>query len=229
MDEGGRGFEGERGLTRRAALGTAAAAALAAQMGGGVATAPAESRSATARARGLGRGGRPMRLGTVAAVAKRVGTGEPVAIVDLAAVDRNCARLDRMERSQQDRVAAGVQDVAIPRAAGVRAAQARPSPGDDPPPSRPLPSVAARARGDRLLDGVSADARRAAPLPRPRARRAASGGAHSGSMSMGSSCSARWTSCRSTPRASCRSMSCSRSTTGSRAAASTPGPSSPRR
>ena len=34
-----------------------------------------------------------MRLATVAAVAKRIGAGEPVAIIDLAAVDHNCRRL----------------------------------------------------------------------------------------------------------------------------------------
>ena len=34
-----------------------------------------------------------MQMATVAAVAKRIGNGEPVAIVDLAAVDRNCDRL----------------------------------------------------------------------------------------------------------------------------------------
>lgn len=34
-----------------------------------------------------------MPLGTVAAVSKRIGNGEPVAIVDLAAVDHNCHRL----------------------------------------------------------------------------------------------------------------------------------------
>jgi hypothetical protein len=34
-----------------------------------------------------------MALATVAAVAKRIGQGEPVAIVDLASVDRNCERL----------------------------------------------------------------------------------------------------------------------------------------
>ena len=34
-----------------------------------------------------------MQLSTVASVAKRIGEGEPVAIVDLAAVDHNCRRL----------------------------------------------------------------------------------------------------------------------------------------
>lgn len=91
MDAHDREPDRERGLTRRAALGTAAAAALATQVGGRAAAARAEP--AAGRARGLGRGGRPMSLGAVAAVAKRVGNGEPVAIVDLAAIDRNCARL----------------------------------------------------------------------------------------------------------------------------------------
>lgn len=38
----------------------------------------------------LGSGGTPMQLGAVAALAKQIGRGEPVAIVDLAAVDQNC-------------------------------------------------------------------------------------------------------------------------------------------
>jgi D-serine deaminase-like pyridoxal phosphate-dependent protein len=81
------------GLTRRAALGAAAGTALAVRLGAGAAPAGAAPATAALRTRGLGRGGRPMPLATVAALAKRVGNGEPVAIVDLAAVDRNCERL----------------------------------------------------------------------------------------------------------------------------------------
>ncbi len=70
---------------------------------------------------------------------------------------------DRLEREQQDRVAAGLQDAAIAGAARVCARQARPPAGDDSPPSRPVSGAAARADGDRLPDGLPADARRAAP------------------------------------------------------------------
>ena len=93
LDEGDHGSDSDRRLTRRAVLGTAATATVAVQLARGVAPAPAESRLASVLGRGLGRGGEPMQLGAVATLAKRIGKGEPVAIVDLAAVDRNCNRL----------------------------------------------------------------------------------------------------------------------------------------
>ena len=103
MDQGGRrsdststGSESERRVTRRVALGSAVSTAVAVQLAGRVAPAQADGtseRRAAPQAVALGRGGRPMELATVAAVAKRIGDGEPVAIVDLAAVDRNCSRL----------------------------------------------------------------------------------------------------------------------------------------
>jgi D-serine deaminase-like pyridoxal phosphate-dependent protein len=82
-------------LTRRAALGTAACGALTLQLAG--AADPTQASAVKTRVShdhdGLGSGGRPMQLATVAALAKQIGNGEPVAIVDLAAVDRNCDRL----------------------------------------------------------------------------------------------------------------------------------------
>jgi hypothetical protein len=80
-------------LTRRAALGSAVTAALAAQVARGGAPAQAAPLPAAEPVGDLGAGGRSMPLGTVAALAKRVGKGEPVAIVDLAAVDHNSSRL----------------------------------------------------------------------------------------------------------------------------------------
>jgi D-serine deaminase-like pyridoxal phosphate-dependent protein len=88
-----------RGLTRRAALGAAATTALAAQLGPGITNALAKPSIPAAPGRHLGHGGPPMALGTVAAVAKQIGNGEPVAIVDLAAVDRNCEHLIAWSRS----------------------------------------------------------------------------------------------------------------------------------
>ena len=82
----------EQGLTRRAALGAAAATALAAGLGPDATPALGDPPGASS-ARSLGHGGQPMSLATVAALAKRIGNGEPVAIVDLAAVDRNSGRL----------------------------------------------------------------------------------------------------------------------------------------
>ena len=88
--------DSEHGVTRRVALGSAVGAALTLELARGALPAraaalePARARAAADR---LGSGGRPMSLATVAAVAKRIGAGEPVAIVDLAAVDRNCSRL----------------------------------------------------------------------------------------------------------------------------------------
>ena len=93
MDE-----NGERRVTRRVALGTAASATLAVQLSGRAVPAQADR---TSRSRGLGSGGRPMQLAAVAAVAKRVGNGEPVAIVDLAAVDRNCRGLVRWSEANK--------------------------------------------------------------------------------------------------------------------------------
>ncbi len=88
----------EHGVTRRVALGSAVGAALTLELTRGAFPARAAAleyapASASAGAKGVGNGGRPMSLATVAAVAKRIGGGEPVAIVDLAAVDRNCNRL----------------------------------------------------------------------------------------------------------------------------------------
>jgi D-serine deaminase-like pyridoxal phosphate-dependent protein len=48
---------------------------------------------APAPAPSLGSGGAPMELAAVAALAKQIGHGEPVAIIDLAAVDQNCDAL----------------------------------------------------------------------------------------------------------------------------------------
>ena len=89
--------DGEHGITRRVALGSAVGTALALQLSGGLAVAsPGRGQLRgliTEAGGGLGRGGKPMPPATVAAVAKRIGKGEPVAIVDLAAVDHNCKRL----------------------------------------------------------------------------------------------------------------------------------------
>jgi hypothetical protein len=74
-------------VTRREALGATAAAAVALDAGAVGASA------ARRRPLALGRGGLPMEPAAVAALAKQVGRGEPVAIVDLAAVDRNCELL----------------------------------------------------------------------------------------------------------------------------------------
>ena len=97
------------GLTRRAALGSAVGTALAMDLLGAAAPATASAGSAIAANRpteglgvgNLGRGGRPMPLATVAAVAKAIGRGEPVAIVDLAAIDRNCHRLTTWSASNR--------------------------------------------------------------------------------------------------------------------------------
>ena len=87
----------EPGITRRVALGSALGTALALQLPGGLAIASpgrVQLRGLITEAGGgLGHGGDPMPPATVAAVAKRIGNGEPVAIVDLAAVDHNCNRL----------------------------------------------------------------------------------------------------------------------------------------
>lgn len=99
-----------RALTRREALGATAAAAITVSAGVDVADAARKHRAhrkhrrkhhrrhaasngpapAPAPAPSLGTGGAPMELATVAALAKQIGRGEPVAIVDLAAVDQNC-------------------------------------------------------------------------------------------------------------------------------------------
>jgi D-serine deaminase-like pyridoxal phosphate-dependent protein len=84
----------DHGVTRRVALGSAIATALALQLPDvAAATPPIQSYGASLQTGGLGNGGLPMRLAAVAALAKQIGVGEPVAIVDLAAVDRNCSRL----------------------------------------------------------------------------------------------------------------------------------------
>jgi D-serine deaminase-like pyridoxal phosphate-dependent protein len=92
-------------LTRRAALGVTAAAAITLSAGADVADAAREQRKRRKhrkRQRGpsasLGAGGAPMELATVAALAKQIGRGEPVAIIDLAAVDQNCDVLLRFSR-----------------------------------------------------------------------------------------------------------------------------------
>jgi D-serine deaminase-like pyridoxal phosphate-dependent protein len=53
----------------------------------------ASTAPAPAPAPSLGLGGAPMELAAVAGLARQVGRGEPVAIVDLAAVDQNCDAL----------------------------------------------------------------------------------------------------------------------------------------
>ena len=83
-------------MTRRVALGSALGTALAIQLPGGVAAANGgriQGHPANLQTAGLGSGGQPMELAAVAALAKRIGVGEPVAIIDLAAVDHNCSRL----------------------------------------------------------------------------------------------------------------------------------------
>lgn len=84
-----------RGLTRRTALG----AAMSAGLGLDLATAMARAQPAVAQRHapkrpltgsGLGAGGRPMTPAALAALSRRIGRGEPLAIVDLAAVDHNC-------------------------------------------------------------------------------------------------------------------------------------------
>jgi D-serine deaminase-like pyridoxal phosphate-dependent protein len=76
----------EAALTRRQALGATAATAAAAALDADAVSASAPRRRPPA----LGNGGLPMEPAAVAALAKQVGKGEPVAFVDLAAVDRNC-------------------------------------------------------------------------------------------------------------------------------------------
>ncbi|MEA2271896.1 MAG: hypothetical protein QOI98_604 [Solirubrobacteraceae bacterium] len=81
-----QGTESSSALTRRQALGATAATAAAVALDADAAGASAPRRRPPA----LGTGGVPMEPAAVAALAKRVGKGEPVAFVDLAAVDRNC-------------------------------------------------------------------------------------------------------------------------------------------
>jgi D-serine deaminase-like pyridoxal phosphate-dependent protein len=94
MDKG-PGTDG--GVTRRGALGGALSTALALGLTRGVAPAAAGQTDAATSlvpaGASLGHGGRPMSSSTVAALARRIGRGEPVAIVDLASVDHNCRRL----------------------------------------------------------------------------------------------------------------------------------------
>jgi D-serine deaminase-like pyridoxal phosphate-dependent protein len=92
-------------LTRREALGATAAAAITLGAGADVADAARKRRTRRKHRKrhrrpaaspvppSLGTGGVPMGLGTVARLAKQIGRGEPVAIVDLAAVDQNCDAL----------------------------------------------------------------------------------------------------------------------------------------
>ncbi len=92
----------DRGVTRRVALGSAIGTALALQLPDVAAATPSiQGFGANVQAGGLGSGGRPMRWADVAALAKRIGDGEPVAIVDLAAVDRNCSRLIGWSRANR--------------------------------------------------------------------------------------------------------------------------------
>jgi D-serine deaminase-like pyridoxal phosphate-dependent protein len=65
-------------------------AAVAVNLGAGAALAAPIARR---RRADLGSGGSPMSLAAVAGLAKSIGHGEPVAIVDLAAVDHNCRSL----------------------------------------------------------------------------------------------------------------------------------------
>lgn len=97
----------DKALSRREAIAATALAAVAIGAGADVADAadvrrtkrrPRKRRCGPAPARpapapSLGSGGAPMGLAGVAALAKEIGRGEPVAIVDLAAVDRNCEAL----------------------------------------------------------------------------------------------------------------------------------------
>lgn len=86
----------EGGVTRRVALGGAIGTVLALRLTDGLAAASStglQAQADSARIVGLGHGGKPLRLAAVAAFAKQIGNGEPVAIIDLAAVDHNCSRL----------------------------------------------------------------------------------------------------------------------------------------
>jgi D-serine deaminase-like pyridoxal phosphate-dependent protein len=74
-------------------LGGAIGTALALQLADVPPAAALRTSGASLAARRLGSGGRPMELAAVAALAREIGNGEPVAIVDLAAVDHNCERL----------------------------------------------------------------------------------------------------------------------------------------
>ena len=96
------GPDTDRGITRRGALGSAVGAAMALELTHGVGSAAADQRYTSASAPSLGHGGRPMALAAVAGLARRVGRGEPVAIVDLAAVDHNCRRL--IDWSKRNRI-----------------------------------------------------------------------------------------------------------------------------
>jgi hypothetical protein len=98
--------EPSAGLTRRQALGATAVTVAGVNVAATSALAAPgprkrrvhKRRRARAHSHGihaLGGGGAPMQLATIAAVAKQLGRGEPVAIVDLAAVDQNCEVLLR--------------------------------------------------------------------------------------------------------------------------------------
>ena len=93
LDQDGCTSWNELRLSRRALLGGAAATAIAIHATRDAAPARASLLPGVAASGGLGRGGAPMTPAAVAAVARQIGNGEPVAIVDLAAVDHNCERL----------------------------------------------------------------------------------------------------------------------------------------
>jgi D-serine deaminase-like pyridoxal phosphate-dependent protein len=91
---GRTGSDRDLEVTRRVALGGAIGTALALQLSDvAAATTSVQGYGASMQTHGLGHGGQPLRLAAVAALAKQIGVGEPVAIVDLAAVDHNCSRL----------------------------------------------------------------------------------------------------------------------------------------
>jgi D-serine deaminase-like pyridoxal phosphate-dependent protein len=88
------GLDRDNAVTRRVALGSAIGTAFALRLPDfAAATPPVHGYGAGPQTGGLRSGGEPMALAAVAALAKRIGNGEPVAIVDLAAVDHNCQRL----------------------------------------------------------------------------------------------------------------------------------------
>jgi hypothetical protein len=105
-----------------------------------------------------------MRLAAVAALAQRIGAGEPVAIVEFAAVDRNCSRLIGWSKANRITWRPAFKTLRSPELlAYVLGKLDRPKVmihhlRDVP---QALPPCAGRHR---LPDGLSADARRAAPL-----------------------------------------------------------------
>lgn len=75
---------GRGGVSRRRVLSAAGVATVGAAVGTAVGVTPAAGASAE-----LGHGGAPMEPAAVARLARDVGRGEPLAVVDLAAMDRN--------------------------------------------------------------------------------------------------------------------------------------------